>query len=106
MPRQFTFKKQCNFCKRKIDVIDYKDSNLLLRYLTSWGKMKSGHDTGTCSKHQRRLAEALKRARFLGLLPLLSIIVIMIGYFILIKGLYIIGGVYNPVNPGQDRPPE
>ena len=44
--------------------------------------------------------------RFLGLLPLLSIIVIMIGYFILIKGLYIIGGVYNPVNPGQDRPPE
>jgi len=44
--------------------------------------------------------------RFLYLLSPLSIIVIMIGYLILIKGLYIIGGVYNPVNPGQDRPPE
>jgi hypothetical protein len=44
--------------------------------------------------------------RFLHLLNPLSIIVIMIGYFILIKGLYIIGGVYNPVNPGRNRPPE
>jgi len=44
--------------------------------------------------------------RFLHLLNPLSIIVIMIGYFILIKGLYIIGGVYNPVNPERNRPPE
>lgn len=61
-------KKQCNFCRKKIDYIDYKDSNLS-RYLTPWSKMKSGRDTGTCAKHQRRLAEAIKRARFLALMP-------------------------------------
>jgi small subunit ribosomal protein S18 len=70
MKRQFSYsKKQCYFCKKKIDIIDYKDSGLLSRYLTSWAKMKPGHDTGTCAKHQRRLAEAIKRARFLALLP-------------------------------------
>lgn len=70
MKRQFSFnKKQCYFCKKKIDVIDYKDSGLLSRYLTNWAKMKGAHDTGTCAKHQRRLSEAIKRARYLALLP-------------------------------------
>ncbi|MDO8686830.1 MAG: 30S ribosomal protein S18 [Candidatus Berkelbacteria bacterium] len=68
--RQFTFtKRQCIFCKKKIDIIDYKDTQLLSRFLTPWSKIKAGHDTGTCSKHQRRLSEALKRARFLALMP-------------------------------------
>jgi len=68
--KQFTFtRRQCYFCRKKIDVIDFKDANLLQRFLTPWGKMKAGHDTGTCSKHQRRLSEAIKRARFLALMP-------------------------------------
>jgi len=70
MQRRFSYyKKQCNFCRKKIDIIDYKDASLLMRYLTPWTKMKSARDTGTCRKHQRRLAEAIKRARFLGLMP-------------------------------------
>ncbi|MFA6492808.1 MAG: 30S ribosomal protein S18 [Patescibacteria group bacterium] len=70
MPRKFSpSRKQCNFCRKKIDIIDYKDSGALIKYLTPWAKMKSARDTGTCAKHQRRLAEAIKRARFLALLP-------------------------------------
>jgi small subunit ribosomal protein S18 len=70
MKKQFTYtKKQCYFCKKKIDQIDYKDAGFLNKYLTSWAKMKSGHDTGTCSRHSRRLSEAIKRARFLAILP-------------------------------------
>lgn len=62
-------KKDCAFCRRKLIDIDYKDSVVLGRYLTSWAKIKSAKDTGTCAKHQRRLGEAIKRARFLALLP-------------------------------------
>jgi len=70
MPRQqFSFrKKQCAFCRKKIDYIDFKDSNLI-KYLSPWSKMKASRNTGTCAKHQRRLSEAIKRARFMALLP-------------------------------------
>jgi len=68
--KQFTHnKKHCAFCRKKIECVDYKDTNMLSRYLTGWAKIKPGRDTGVCAKHQRRLAEALKRARFLALLP-------------------------------------
>jgi len=68
--KTFTYtKRQCIFCKKKIDVIDFKDVQLLSRFLTPWGKMKAGHDTGTCAKHQRRLSEAIKRSRFMALMP-------------------------------------
>jgi len=70
MPRKFsTHKKQCYFCRKKIDYIDFKDANFLMKYLTPWAKMKSGRDTGNCAKHQRRLSDAIKRARFLALMP-------------------------------------
>ena len=62
-------RKICQFCHKKIDQIDYMDSQFLRKYLTIWSKIRSARDTGTCSKHQRRLAEAIKRARFLALLP-------------------------------------
>jgi small subunit ribosomal protein S18 len=58
---------KCWFCKKNIREIDYKDSNIG-RYLTNWGKIKPGSDSGVCSRHQRRLSEAIKRARFLALL--------------------------------------
>ena len=49
--------------------IDYKDANKLRRFLSDRGKIEPRRKTGTCAKHQRRLAVALKRARHLALLP-------------------------------------
>ena len=62
-------KKVCAFCLDKTRAIDYKDVGTLRRYLTDRGKIKSRRKTGTCAKHQRRLATAVKRARYLALLP-------------------------------------
>jgi small subunit ribosomal protein S18 len=62
-------KKECQFCKRKVSAIDYKDASLLSRYLSGWAKIRPAKDTGACARHQRGLAEAIKRARFLALLP-------------------------------------
>ncbi len=59
----------CQFCVEKIDYIDYKKPELLLNYISPYGKMLSRRRTGVCAKHQRRLAIAIKRARFLALLP-------------------------------------
>ncbi|MBI2589606.1 30S ribosomal protein S18 [Candidatus Berkelbacteria bacterium] len=67
MPR--ISQRSCAFCKKKIDWIDYKDAGLLRRYLGTWSKLKSAKDTSTCARHQRRLAEAVKRARYLAILP-------------------------------------
>lgn len=65
----FYSKKVCRFCAEKIDEVDYKDVKLLQRYLNSYGKIETRKRTGTCMKHQRRVAVALKRARHLALLP-------------------------------------
>ncbi len=62
-------RKECPFCRRKLVDIDYKDGTTLTRFLTSWAKIKPAKDTGSCAKHQRRLAEAIKRARYLAILP-------------------------------------
>lgn len=61
-------KVDCYFTKNQIKEIDYRDTALLSRYLTSWGKLKSAKDTNTSTKYQRQLGRAVKRARFLGLL--------------------------------------
>lgn len=58
----------CPFCADKIQ-IDYKDTALLARFIQGGGKIASRHKSRACSKHQRRLAHAIKRARFLALLP-------------------------------------
>ena len=62
----------CTFCVDKIKDIDYKDVGLLQRFLDDYGKIKAGRKTGTCARHQRRLAVAIKRARHLALLPFTS----------------------------------
>jgi small subunit ribosomal protein S18 len=68
--RRFTpRRKVCAFCLEKKKVIDYKDIATLRRFLTDRGKIRSRRKTGTCAKHQRRLAIAIKRARHLALLP-------------------------------------
>ena len=61
--------KVCEFCVAKVDTIDYKRIDILEKSLTERGKIKGRRKTGTCAKHQRRLAVAVKRARFLALLP-------------------------------------
>lgn len=68
--RSFTRRRKvCAFCLEKSKAIDYKDVATLRRYLTDRGKIRSRRKTGTCAKHQRRLAVAIKRARHLALLP-------------------------------------
>ena len=62
-------RKVCAFCLDKNRTIDYKDISTSRRFLTERGKIKSRRKTGTCAKHQRRLATAVKRARHLALLP-------------------------------------
>ena len=59
----------CYFCQKGIEEIDFKDTETLKRFISSMGKIKSRKKTRVCAKHQRRLAEAIKRARYLGLLP-------------------------------------
>lgn len=67
--RRFVFKpKVCPFCKEKL-AIDYKDVSRLQRYMSNRAKIEVRRRTGACAKHQRRLALAIKRARFLALLP-------------------------------------
>lgn len=61
--------KVCQFCADKNSVIDYKQSDFLRRFITEDGKIRPRRQTGTCAKHQRELATAIKRARHLALLP-------------------------------------
>ena len=62
-------RKVCSFCSEKVKVIDYKDLPKLQRYISDRGKIEPRRKTGTCAKHQRVLAGAIKRARHLALLP-------------------------------------
>lgn len=67
--RRFVFKpKVCPFCVDKLE-IDYKNVSRLRRYVSERGRIETRRRTGVCAKHQRRLAVAIKRARYLALLP-------------------------------------
>jgi small subunit ribosomal protein S18 len=65
-------RKTCFFCEEKIASIDYKRADALWRFLTERGKIRPRRQTGTCAKHQRQLALAVKRARHLALLPFVA----------------------------------
>jgi len=67
--RQPRLHRVCSFCQRKIEYIDYKQPEILRRFINRRGKILSRFVTGTCAKHQRKLAHAIKRARALALLP-------------------------------------
>lgn len=69
MARFFRRKKYCRFTAEGITDIDYKDLNLLKQYVSESGKIVPNRITGTKAKYQRQLATAIKRARFLSLLP-------------------------------------
>jgi small subunit ribosomal protein S18 len=62
-------RRYCAFCKDKVDYIDYKDVNLLRRYLSDKGKIKPRRITGNCAQHQRAISIAIKRSREMALIP-------------------------------------
>ena len=61
--------KQCSFCSQNSKEIDYKNADLLKRYVSSQAKIIDPRHTGVCAKHQRALARAIKLARIMGFLP-------------------------------------
>ncbi|MEO0095635.1 MAG: 30S ribosomal protein S18 [candidate division WOR-3 bacterium] len=61
--------KKCRLCESNVKTIDYKDTALLKGYINERGKILAARLTGLCAKHQRKLAQAIKRAREIALLP-------------------------------------
>lgn len=62
-------KKKCKFCLDRVEHLDYKDERRLRRFMTDRGKITPRRITGTCAKHQRMLASAVKRARIIAIVP-------------------------------------
>jgi len=69
MSRYFRRRKYCRFTAEGVKEIDYKDLDTLRNYITETGKIVPSRITGTKSRYQRQLATAVKRARYLALLP-------------------------------------
>jgi len=63
---------QCRFCRGKVKYVDYKDIEVLQKLLTNRGKIFSRKRSGNCAKCQRKVQTAIKRARFMALLPFCS----------------------------------
>jgi len=63
--------ERCFFCETK-SVLDYKQPEILRKFITERGKISSREYSGICSKHQRRLTKEIKKARFLALLPFVN----------------------------------
>jgi small subunit ribosomal protein S18 len=61
--------KQCFFCSQNTSFINYQDVEVLKRFISSQGKIIDPKHTSVCTKHQRMLAQAIKKARIMGLLP-------------------------------------
>jgi len=64
--------KACQFCKDGVKPIDYKDTNLLRKFISDRGKIRARRVTGNCTRHQRDIAMAVKNAREVALLPYTS----------------------------------
>ena len=67
--KRYREQSKCRFCRNNIDEVDYKDIGTLQKLLTQHGKMFSRKRSGNCARHQRSVNRAIKRARFLALLP-------------------------------------
>ena len=65
-------RRNCFFCREKVEEVDYKNYNQLRRYVSEKGKIRSRRITGACRRHQRQVAVAVKRAREMALLPYVS----------------------------------
>ncbi len=62
-------RRSCPFCVEKVREVNYKDPDMLRRFVNEEGKIRPRRQTNVCAKHQRSLAQAVKRARYLALLP-------------------------------------
>ena len=69
---RFQEQAKCRFCREKVQEIDYKDLGALSKLTTQQGKIFSRKRSGNCARHQRSVKHAIKRARFLGLMPYVS----------------------------------
>jgi len=67
--RYFAKPKTCQFCADKTLTIDYKKTDLLRKYITEEGMIRPRRQTGACARHQRAVAQAIKQARQIALLP-------------------------------------
>lgn len=67
--KRFREEAKCRFCREKVQEVDYKDVNVLAKLTTQQGKLFSRKRSGNCSKHQLSCKLAIKRARFLALMP-------------------------------------
>ncbi|HEV8602571.1 MAG TPA: 30S ribosomal protein S18 [Gaiellaceae bacterium] len=65
-------RRPCYFCKEKVEEVDWKNYGQLRRYVSERGKIRSRRITGTCRRHQKQVAVAVKRAREMALLPYVS----------------------------------
>jgi small subunit ribosomal protein S18 len=65
-------RKSCHLCRDKVEQVDYKNMAQLRRYISEKGKIRSRRITGACRRHQLQVAEAVKRAREMALLPYVS----------------------------------
>jgi small subunit ribosomal protein S18 len=71
-PRRVFKRRPCKFCLDKVDKIDYLDYPKFQKFITERGKMLPSRITGTCAKHQRHLAHAIRKARVMALLPFVA----------------------------------
>jgi small subunit ribosomal protein S18 len=67
--RRVKRRRVCHFCADKINLLDYKDVEKFQRYISDRGKIAPRRNTGFCAKHQRILAEAVRRARYMAIIP-------------------------------------
>jgi len=65
-------RKSCQYCRDKVEFVDYKDITALKKFVSDRGKIRSRRITGACRRHQNQIARAVKRARELALLPYVS----------------------------------
>ena len=61
--------KACPFCESRVRFVDYKDERTLGRFITDHGKILPSRLSGVCARHQRQLSQAVKRARYLAIIP-------------------------------------
>ncbi len=64
--------RYCYFCVNRDAVIDYKNTEVLKRFLSSFGKIVASKRSGVCAKHQRQVSGEIKRSRIIGLLPFVA----------------------------------
>ena len=70
--RKNSKRRPCMFCLDKMEYIDYKNVEVISKFINTHGKILSSRVTGTCARHQRGLSTAIKRARIMALIPFIS----------------------------------